>query len=215
MHNVRGLVSAASLGCPLPRPRWPRLATQSAAHGASTSPGQWGVIAAVDRQQLAPWWQRRHKISIPEKELIKKTSRSSGPGGQSVNMSDSRVQLSFHLDKAEWVPEGVRAKMREIHKNRINKKGEFSVACQVASSQLDNYRIALRKIQEHLTEAEEAIARDKKEAEKLPYKEFQLEKKRREGKEKEIEKHVEAIKAIKRHSRQRTNDKQGLKKMAF
>ena len=34
---------------------------------------------------------------LPESELHWRFSRSSGPGGQSVNTSDSRVELSFDL----------------------------------------------------------------------------------------------------------------------
>ena len=34
---------------------------------------------------------------IPDGELIERFSRSSGPGGQSVNTTDSRVQLTFDL----------------------------------------------------------------------------------------------------------------------
>lgn len=34
-------------------------------------------------------------LVIPESELVERFSRSSGPGGQSVNTSDSRVELVF------------------------------------------------------------------------------------------------------------------------
>ncbi len=34
---------------------------------------------------------------IPAGELVERYSRSSGPGGQSVNTTDSRVQLSFDI----------------------------------------------------------------------------------------------------------------------
>ena len=36
-------------------------------------------------------------LVIPASELVERYSRSSGPGGQSVNTTDSRVQLSFDL----------------------------------------------------------------------------------------------------------------------
>ena len=36
-------------------------------------------------------------LVIPAGELVERYSRSSGPGGQSVNTTDSRVQLSFDL----------------------------------------------------------------------------------------------------------------------
>lgn len=36
-------------------------------------------------------------LRVPATELIEQFSRSSGPGGQGVNTTDSRVQLSFDL----------------------------------------------------------------------------------------------------------------------
>jgi ribosome-associated protein len=39
----------------------------------------------------------RHGVVIPESELAWRFSRSSGPGGQSVNTTDSRVELSFDV----------------------------------------------------------------------------------------------------------------------
>jgi ribosome-associated protein len=36
-------------------------------------------------------------LSIPDSELVERFSRSSGPGGQSVNTTDSRVELEWDL----------------------------------------------------------------------------------------------------------------------
>ncbi|CAL1134438.1 unnamed protein product [Cladocopium goreaui] len=150
---------------------------------------------------------RRTKIVINEKALTKRVSRSSGPGGQSVNMSDTRVQMSFKLDKVDWIPEKVRLKMREIHKNRISKAGEFSVACQQTSSQLDNTKIAIKKIGELIAEAEKAVRDDEWESGKLDFKEHIVERFKREGREKDLEKREQAIKETKRRMREKTKNK--------
>ncbi|MBB3081291.1 ribosome-associated protein [Streptomyces violarus] len=47
----------------------------------------------------------RGSVSLPEAELLWRFSRSSGPGGQHVNTSDSKVELSFDLAKTEALPE--------------------------------------------------------------------------------------------------------------
>ncbi|WP_030954286.1 alternative ribosome rescue aminoacyl-tRNA hydrolase ArfB, partial [Streptomyces sp. NRRL S-481] len=47
----------------------------------------------------------RGSVSLPEAELMWRFSRSSGPGGQHVNTSDSKVELSFDLARTEALPE--------------------------------------------------------------------------------------------------------------
>lgn len=38
-------------------------------------------------------------------------SRSSGPGGQNVNKLDTKVDLRFHVETAEWIPKEVRDRL--------------------------------------------------------------------------------------------------------
>jgi ribosome-associated protein len=47
-------------------------------------------------------------IEIPDGELTWRFSRSSGPGGQSVNTTDSRVELSFDVLRSPSLPEHLR-----------------------------------------------------------------------------------------------------------
>ncbi|MFV2119450.1 alternative ribosome rescue aminoacyl-tRNA hydrolase ArfB [Streptomyces sp. Act-28] len=46
----------------------------------------------------------RGSVSLPESELVWRFSRSSGPGGQHVNTSDSQVELRFDLARTEALP---------------------------------------------------------------------------------------------------------------
>ncbi|SEG88374.1 ribosome-associated protein [Actinacidiphila yanglinensis] len=46
----------------------------------------------------------RGSVSVPEAELMWRFSRSSGPGGQHVNTSDSQVELRFDLAATEVLP---------------------------------------------------------------------------------------------------------------
>jgi ribosome-associated protein len=50
----------------------------------------------------------RGPLVLPERELHWRFSRSSGPGGQGVNTTDSRVELSFDLARSPSVPEPLR-----------------------------------------------------------------------------------------------------------
>lgn len=47
----------------------------------------------------------RGSVSLPEAELVWRFSRSSGPGGQHVNTSDTQVELRFDLAGTESLPE--------------------------------------------------------------------------------------------------------------
>jgi ribosome-associated protein len=47
-------------------------------------------------------------VTIPEHELTWRFSRSSGPGGQSVNTTDSRAELLFDLAGSPSVPDHLR-----------------------------------------------------------------------------------------------------------
>ncbi|MFI0739453.1 alternative ribosome rescue aminoacyl-tRNA hydrolase ArfB [Streptomyces sp. NPDC021100] len=46
----------------------------------------------------------RGAVSLPEAELVWRFSRSSGPGGQHVNTSDSQVELRFDLAATDSLP---------------------------------------------------------------------------------------------------------------
>ncbi|WP_374982567.1 alternative ribosome rescue aminoacyl-tRNA hydrolase ArfB [Streptomyces fradiae] len=46
----------------------------------------------------------RGSVSLPESELLWRFSRSSGPGGQHVNTSDSQVELRFDLARTQALP---------------------------------------------------------------------------------------------------------------
>lgn len=47
----------------------------------------------------------RGSVSLPETELMWRFTRSSGPGGQHVNTSDTQVELRFDLAATEALPE--------------------------------------------------------------------------------------------------------------
>ncbi|MCS3842002.1 alternative ribosome rescue aminoacyl-tRNA hydrolase ArfB [Microbacterium sp. AK031] len=58
-------------------------------------------------------------LTIPASELIEQFSRSSGPGGQGVNTTDSRVQLSLDLGTTTALSEVQRARVIDQLASRL------------------------------------------------------------------------------------------------
>ena len=84
-------------------------------------------------------------LTIPAAELQWKFSRSSGPGGQHVNTSDSRVQLSWNVDESTSVSDG----QRDILLTRLGGRlvaGAITVTVAEQRSQLRNREVALEKL---------------------------------------------------------------------
>jgi ribosome-associated protein len=90
--------------------------------------------------------------SIPESELSERFSRSSGPGGQGVNTTDSRVELSFDLAGAASVPEQLRARALERLQSRLV-GGVLTIAASEYRSQLANRQTARERLAEVLAKA--------------------------------------------------------------
>ncbi len=80
---------------------------------------------------------------IPKWRLTISSARSSGPGGQNVNKTETKIELRFVLDEADWIPEAVRRRFAVAQANRINKAGEFILSCEQHRSQGQNLREAL------------------------------------------------------------------------
>ena len=80
-------------------------------------------------------------VSIPRGELTWRFSRSSGPGGQSVNTSDSRVELRFDLAGTQAVPQPLKDRaLRRLAVRLVD--GVLMVTAAEHRSQLQNRRAA-------------------------------------------------------------------------
>jgi ribosome-associated protein len=91
-------------------------------------------------------------VVVPERELTERFSRSSGPGGQGVNTTDSRVELSFDVARSPSLPETTRARMLARLERRLV-DGVVTVAASEHRAQLANRRAARERLTALLTEA--------------------------------------------------------------
>lgn len=92
------------------------------------------------------------EVTIPSTELRWRFSRSSGPGGQSVNTADSRVELSFDLAASTALPEQLKARAQHRLANRLT-NGTLTVAASEHRSQLQNRRAAVARLAALLADA--------------------------------------------------------------
>ena len=84
-------------------------------------------------------------VVIPERELTWRFSRSSGPGGQSVNTADSRVELSLDVARTSALGPIQRARALERLSRRLV-DGVLTVRASDHRSQLRNREAALERM---------------------------------------------------------------------
>ena len=75
----------------------------------------------------------RHRsvaVQVPAERLDFSFSRSAGPGGQNVNKVNTRAELRFVVEDADWLPTAARIRLSEQQASRMNKLGELIVTAQ-------------------------------------------------------------------------------------
>ncbi|HEX6920035.1 MAG TPA: alternative ribosome rescue aminoacyl-tRNA hydrolase ArfB [Actinomycetes bacterium] len=96
--------------------------------------------------------QVRGSVVIPEAELRWRFSRAGGPGGQSVNTTDSRVELSYDLAASAALPPPLKARALQRLAGRLV-DGVITVTASERRSQLQNRRAAEDRLVALLLEA--------------------------------------------------------------
>jgi ribosome-associated protein len=94
----------------------------------------------------------RGSVCLPEAELIWRFSRSSGPGGQHVNTSDSQVELRFDLARTTALPPVWKERALERLSGRLV-DGMVSVRASEHRSQWRNREAAAVRLAALLAEA--------------------------------------------------------------
>jgi ribosome-associated protein len=91
-------------------------------------------------------------ITIPADELTWRFSRSQGPGGQSVNTTDSQAELSYDLGGSAALPPVLKQRALAALSGRLS-EGVISIAASEYKSQLRNREAAAARLSALLTEA--------------------------------------------------------------
>jgi ribosome-associated protein len=88
-----------------------------------------------------------HELAIPLAEIVLRTSRSSGPGGQHANVTASRVEASFDVRASTALSESQRERLLARAGERV------TAVAQDARSQTRNRELALKRLSERLERA--------------------------------------------------------------
>ena len=102
-----------------------------------------GAVTHTGDLELPPSRGLPDGLIIPADELVERFSRSSGPGGQSVNTTDSRVELSWDVVASAALSEPQRSRLLARLGGRLN-NGVLSVTASEHRAQLRN-RVAARE----------------------------------------------------------------------
>jgi len=119
------------------------------------------------------------KIRLDENEVAFDFVRSSGPGGQNVNKVATAVQLRFDVGTSPSLPDEVRARLRNVARNRINADGILVIEARRHRSQVRNREDAMRRLVDLIRNATEKPMPRRKTRPSAASRERRLEEKRR------------------------------------
>ena len=118
-------------------------------------------------------------LSIPPAELSFRFSRSSGPGGQHVQKSSTRVELLFDVASSPSLTEPQRARVLERLAGYIDSAGVLHLVAQSERSQLRNREEVVARFQTLMRQALKRRKRRKPTRPTAASKERRLREKRR------------------------------------
>lgn len=92
-------------------------------------------------------------IFIDSDELVESFARSSGPGGQHVNTTDSAVLLRFDVANCPTLPDVVKQRLAAIAGSRITRDGVLILRSEGSRSQLVNRQEVRNRLFEMIRQA--------------------------------------------------------------
>ena len=125
-------------------------------------------------------------LRLPQAEVRYRTTRSSGPGGQHVNKTETQVELSFDVAHSPSLTEAQRQRILSQLKNLIDQDGVLHLTAQSERSQLRNREIVTARFQAVLAGALRVPKKRKRTQPSAASKERRLQGKKRRGQIKQL-----------------------------
>jgi ribosome-associated protein len=95
----------------------------------------------------------RRDLVIPARELLETASRASGPGGQHVNKTSTRVTLRWNVRDSEALSPTQRARLLQRLAARLTREGELVMHAAESRSQSQNRTAARARLAECVRQA--------------------------------------------------------------
>lgn len=92
------------------------------------------------------------KINV-RKEIVFKTARSGGKGGQHVNKVETMVEAYFDIDRSALLTDGQKHLAKQKLRRKINADGLLMIKSQEARTQLANKKLAVEKINDIISQS--------------------------------------------------------------
>jgi ribosome-associated protein len=86
------------------------------------------------------------EIDILLRELKFKAIRSSGPGGQHLNKTASKIELNFYIEASQALSNTEKERLQKKLRSRISQDGVISLQCGETRSQHRNKGIAIERL---------------------------------------------------------------------
>lgn len=104
------------------------------------------------------WNQAGHlavnaRVAIPPGELTIRATRSGGPGGQHVNTSSTRVEVTWDARRSGALSDADRSRLEEKLASRLDSRGVLRVTAADTRSQAQNRDLALDRLARLVREA--------------------------------------------------------------
>ncbi|KAL3984958.1 RF-1 domain family protein [Acanthocheilonema viteae] len=85
-------------------------------------------------------------------KIEKRFMRSSGPGGQNVNMVNTKCQIRFNLNEADWLSPEIQEVFRKRFARLLNKQHDVVISSDISRIQTENQKDCFKKLQAMLLE---------------------------------------------------------------
>ena len=131
-------------------------------------------------------------VSVPESELELSAARSSGPGGQSVNTTSSKVELRWNVAHSAALTEAQRARVMQRLASRLTNDGVLVLQGSEHKSQHRNRAAVLSRFRSIVGEALEPPKQRRRTRPTRGSKERRLQAKKHRGETKRLRKPPEA-----------------------